>query len=118
MLSFICKSGFQVRFSIESKPFGISLGTSVSVIKTLLSFKTFNGHVAFGMSIKGLKINNNTIELSNTYPKGSKLPSIILDYCEDVEIENNDYKNFNFPIKIEKKENSTAIKLKKNKGVQ
>ena len=82
------------------------------------TIKTFNGHVAFGMSIKGLKINNNTIELSNTYPKGSKLPSIILDYCEDVEIENNDYKNFNFPIKIEKKENSTAIKLKKNKGVQ
>lgn len=82
------------------------------------TIKSFNGHVVFGMSIRGLKINNNIVELSKKYPIGSKLPSIVLDYCEDVEIKNNNYKNFNFPIKIEKKKNSTVVNFKSNKGVK
>ena len=82
------------------------------------TIKSFNGHLVHGLSVKGLTITDNIIELSKDYPTGSKLPAISLDYCEDVVIENNQFKNFNFPIKIGQKENSIKVKVKRNRGVK
>ena len=80
--------------------------------------KSFNGHLVDAFSVKGLKVTGNIIELSNDYPTGFTLPAIHLDFCEDVIIEKNQFKNFNFPIKIEVKENVNSIKIKRNKGVK
>ena len=41
------------------------------------------------MSDIGFEISGNVIELSDDYPTGSSLPSIKLDYCKKVHIENN-----------------------------
>ena len=80
--------------------------------------KSFNGHLVDAFSVKGLKVTGNIIELSTDYPMGSTLPAVHLDFCEDVIIEKNQFKNFNFPIKIEVKENVNSIKIKRNKGVK
>lgn len=81
------------------------------------TIRSFNGHLVHGLSIKGLTISKNTIELSKDYPTGSKLPAVSLDYCEDVVIEKNTFKKFDFPIKIDQKKNTTKVKIKKNKGL-
>lgn len=82
------------------------------------TFKSFNGLFVHAKSVKGLYLKNNTIELSKAYPTGSTLPAISLDYCEDVAIEKNKFKNFTWPLKIEQKENSTKVKIKRNKGIK
>ena len=97
---------------IGDKKFHHNINFSNNIIKS------FNGHVTQAFSVKGLKITNNTIEMVNHYPTGSSLPSISLDYCEDVVIEKNKYKNFNFPINFDYKKNSTSVKIKRNKGVK
>ena len=79
--------------------------------------KSFNGHLVHALSVKGLKVSGNKIEMSTDYPTGSILPSIELDYCEDVVIEKNEYIKFNFPIKALIKDNNNNVKNKKNKGL-
>ncbi|WP_252191147.1 right-handed parallel beta-helix repeat-containing protein [Polaribacter sp. Q13] len=97
---------------IGAKKFHRNIDFSNNIIKS------FNGHLVDAFSVKGLKITGNIIELSTDYPTVSTLPAIHLDYCEDVLIEKNEFKNFNFPIKIEVKENATSVKIKRNKGVK
>jgi len=80
--------------------------------------KSFNGLLVHALSIKGLYIEGNTIEISNTYPNGCNKPSINLNYCEDVSIKNNKYKGFTWPIKIEEQENTSSVIIKKNKGIK
>ncbi|MDO6737018.1 right-handed parallel beta-helix repeat-containing protein [Wenyingzhuangia sp. 2_MG-2023] len=82
------------------------------------TLKSYNGLLTYAKSVKGLYLEGNTIELSNKYPVGTELPSIVLDYCEDVVIEKNKFKNFNWPIKIDQKENSTDVIVKKNIGIK
>lgn len=82
------------------------------------TFKSFNGLLAHAKSVKGLYFRNNVIELSNTYPVGSKLPSISLNYCEDVVIEKNKFKNFTWPLTIHQEDNNSQIKIKRNKGIK
>lgn len=79
--------------------------------------KSYNGLLVHAFNVIGLKVEGNEVELSNKYPTGSKLPAISLDYCEDVSIQKNEFKNFIWPINIEKTENSTIIEVKKNKGL-
>ena len=69
------------------------------------------------MSVKGLTITGNTIELSTKYPTGSKLPSVDLDYCEDVIFKNNTYTGFTWPITLKKLDNCTNVEVKSNKGL-
>jgi hypothetical protein len=79
--------------------------------------KSFNGLLIHALSVKGLDLKGNTIELSNDYPTGSKLPSVDLNYCEDVNIKNNKFKNFTWSIKIEKNQKTTKVKVIGNKGM-
>lgn len=79
--------------------------------------RSFNGHVVFARSVKGLTISGNTIEFSADYPKGSEDPSIGLDYCEDVNISQNEFSGFDWPIRIERSECTSDVKVRKNKGV-
>lgn len=82
------------------------------------TIRSFNGHVVHGLSVNGLIIEGNQIEMSTDYPTGSKLPAISLDYCEDVLLKKNQFKNFDFSIKIDQKKNSTEVKLMQNKGIR
>ena len=68
--------------------------------------KSFNGHFVHALSVKGLTVTGNTIELSTAYPVGSTRPSIELDYCEDVTIENNAFTGFDGEMKIEQSDSS------------
>lgn len=78
---------------------------------------SFNGHLVYAKSVKGLKIEENTIELSKYYPTGSKKPAFEFDYCEDVFISKNSFKGFDWPIFIKKKDSDLNFKVKRNKGI-
>ncbi len=82
------------------------------------TIKSFNGLLVHALSVKGLNIEGNTVELSNKYPTGCNLPSISFTYCENVSIKKNKYRGFSWPIKIEEKENSTQVTVKGNKGIK
>jgi hypothetical protein len=79
--------------------------------------KSFNGHFAHARSVKGLALAGNIIERSTTYPVGSTRPSIELDYCEDVTIENNQFIGFDWPIRIESSNDTKNVNLKNNEGL-
>ncbi|NJB83543.1 alpha-1,3-galactosidase-related protein [Wenyingzhuangia aestuarii] len=90
---------------------------NISIVNN--TFKSFNGLFVHAKSVKGLYLKGNSITLSDDkYPIGSKLPSISLDYCEDVVIEKNKFKNFTWPLTIEQKKNSSKVKIKRNKGIK
>lgn len=80
--------------------------------------KSFNGHLVHAFNTEGLVLSGNTVEISKDYPAGSERASIELDYCEDVVIEGNKYIGFDWPMRIEKSENTSELKLKKNKGLE
>ena len=79
--------------------------------------KSFNGHVVHARSVQGLDIIGNTVELSNDYPIGSTHPSIALDYCEEVEIKDNQFIGFDWPIKVACSNKTTKVKQKHNQGI-
>lgn len=79
--------------------------------------KSFNGHLVFARSVNGLEVTGNEIQLSDDYPKGSKLPAIALDYCENVNIQENRFTGFNWPIKVESSTNTSALIQKNNTGL-
>ena len=54
--------------------------------------KTFDPHIIYALSVDGLKIRNNTIIQTHTYPQiFSELSHFDLQYCINVEIEGNTY---------------------------
>lgn len=79
--------------------------------------KSFNGHMIFARSVKGFEIKGNHVQQSDDYPNGSKLPAIALDYCEDVDIQQNQFTGFDWPMKVTRSSNTTAVTQKKNKGL-
>ncbi|WP_422080902.1 right-handed parallel beta-helix repeat-containing protein [Ulvibacterium sp.] len=79
--------------------------------------KSFNGHLVRAISVKGLDIKNNTIELSRTYPTGLQRTALAFEYCEAVTIEKNEFKGFDWPITIDKKDSAVNFTVKKNKGI-
>ncbi|MGY5353233.1 alpha-1,3-galactosidase-related protein [Wenyingzhuangia sp. IMCC45533] len=82
------------------------------------TIKSFNGHLVHALSVKNLKIEGNLIEGDkSTYPLGKQLSSISLDYCEDVTIQKNKYKGFDWKNTIHVKENCTNVNIKKNKDL-
>ena len=81
------------------------------------AIKSFNGHLVHAMSVKGLNVSDNIIEMRDDYPTGSILPAIDLEFCEDVVIEKNQFKKFNFSITSAIKDNNSKVKIKKNKGL-
>ena len=79
--------------------------------------KSFNGHLVYGKSVKGLNIEGNTIELSKDYPLGSEKRAFEFDYCEDVSISKNTFKGFDWPLIIKKNNSDQNFKVKRNKGI-
>jgi hypothetical protein len=79
--------------------------------------KSFNGHFVHAMSVQGQTITGNTIELGKDYPTGSTRPSIELEYCEDVTIEDNRFLGFDWPIRIEQSAATADVRLKNNQGL-
>lgn len=79
--------------------------------------KSFNGHLAHARSVKGLELIGNTIELDPLYPGGSDLPAIDLDFCTTVRIEENEFSGFTWPIRLERKGETTDVVERCNKGL-
>ncbi len=79
--------------------------------------RSFNGHFVHALSVQGLTVTGNTVELSRDYPTGSKRASIELDYCEDVAITNNRFVGFDWPLRVDKEDNCTRVTVKNNKGL-
>ncbi|WP_010136718.1 alpha-1,3-galactosidase-related protein [Ochrovirga pacifica] len=82
------------------------------------TFKSFNGLLIHAKSVKGLYVKNNTIELQTTYPTGSTLPAVSLNYCEDVVLEKNRFNGFDWDLKIHQNDNNNNVKIKRNKGIK
>ncbi|GAA3617332.1 right-handed parallel beta-helix repeat-containing protein [Flavivirga amylovorans] len=79
--------------------------------------KSFNGHLVYAKSVKGLVLKGNEIILDDTYPTGAQKTPLVFDYCENVSLEKNKFSGFSWPITIEKVDSDTNFKLKKNEGV-
>jgi hypothetical protein len=79
--------------------------------------RSFNGHFVHARSVQGLVLTGNTIELSTSYPTGSTRPSIELDYCEDVRIEDNRFLDFTWPIRIMSTGGTENVTAKNNEGL-
>jgi hypothetical protein len=79
--------------------------------------KSFSGHLAHARSVKGLVLEGNVIELDGRYPSGSELPAVDLDYCKNVRVKNNHFTGFDFPIRLESRENTTGLLVKDNEGL-
>ncbi len=81
------------------------------------TIKSFNGHLVHALSVEGLEVSGNEIEMSKDYPNGSPTAAIELKYCEDVAIKNNTFSNFNFPIGVDQADDCEDIRIKNNKGL-
>ncbi|MDZ8120243.1 right-handed parallel beta-helix repeat-containing protein [Pontiella agarivorans] len=79
--------------------------------------KNFNGHLVHAKSVKNLIVEENTVEVDNTYPSSSGLPAVALDFCKDVRVKNNSFAGFEFPIRIESKGGTTGLKVEHNTGL-
>ena len=75
--------------------------------------KTFDPLIIYALSVDGLKIINNTIIQTSTYPKiFSELSQFDLQYCVNVKIEGNTYKGKNEATISSVKNNNLDIELK------
>ncbi len=81
------------------------------------TIKSFNGNLVHALSVKKLRVEENTVVFDKKYPKVNKYSSIDINYCEDVSIQKNKYKGFDWKHKIETKQNTTNVVIKKNKGI-
>ncbi|MBN2595897.1 MAG: right-handed parallel beta-helix repeat-containing protein [Marinifilaceae bacterium] len=85
--------------------------------------KTFDPLIIYALSVDGLKIKNNTIIQTQTYPKiFSELSQFDLQYCNNVKIEGNTYKGENKATISEVKNTNIYIDQKQegfsNKTIQ
>ncbi|WP_226912985.1 right-handed parallel beta-helix repeat-containing protein [Flavicella marina] len=81
------------------------------------TIKSFNGHLLHALSVHGLLVKDNTIELNKKYPAGQQSDAIQLEYVENVKIEKNKFKGFSWPIIVAQKGENTNLSIKRNKGV-
>ncbi|SMP69006.1 Right handed beta helix region [Neorhodopirellula lusitana] len=79
--------------------------------------KSFNGLLAYAVSVKGLVLSGNVIELSEDYPTGSELPSIELDHCKQVTIQDNQFIGFDWPLRVKQSVDNTEVVIKNNQGL-
>jgi hypothetical protein len=77
------------------------------------TLKSFNGHMVYARSIKGLNITGNTMEFSTDYPPMAQFPSIKLQYCDAVTIENNKTKGFDRPAIIARSSDTTNVVIER-----
>ena len=80
------------------------------------TIKSFNGLLANARSVKGLNISGNTVEFGKDYPEVDEGPSIVLEYCADVVLEDNKVKGFDRPAIISQSTDSTEVVIGKNDG--
>lgn len=79
--------------------------------------KSFNGHLAHARSVKGLVLSGNIIELDEKYPEGTELPAVDLDFCSNVQVENNRVDGVDIPVRLEGEGKTTGLVLNNNSGL-
>jgi hypothetical protein len=77
--------------------------------------KSFNGLLVNARSVKGLNISGNKMEFNTDYPPADEGAAIMLEYCDDVTIENNTAAGFN-PLEIKTSTDTTNLKTGRNTG--
>ena len=79
--------------------------------------KSFNGHLVEARSVDGLTIAGNRIEFCSDYPKAKEGDSVMLEYCNNVTIENNVASGFEAPLEIAQCMDSTRVGIRSNNGM-
>ena len=80
------------------------------------TIKSFNGLLAFARSVQGLTIAGNTMTSSKDYPQASEGPDIVLEYCDEVTIENNHAIGFKCPLAVTRSSDTARVEMKQNRG--
>ena len=80
--------------------------------------KSFNGHMVFAASVKGLEIVGNSMAFSADYPKLAKYPAIRLQYCDAVTIKDNKASGFGRTLDIDQSADSTNVQIAGNEGLE
>ena len=80
--------------------------------------KSFNGHLVLARSVQGLKIVDNVIEKSTTYPELKEYPAIQLQYCDDVSIRGNEASGFNRTLELTRSNDTTNVTIDSNRGFE
>ena len=78
--------------------------------------KSFNGHMVFARSVKGLNIAGNTLEFSTDYPASSDFASVDLHYCDEVTVKDNRIKGFKHSPKITRSSGTTNVEIDPDDG--
>lgn len=79
---------------------------------------SFNGHLVYARSVKGLVVEGNTIGFSTDYPTMNSYPSIDLHDCDAPRVVGNSATGFKEPLKIQQSEGCTESKMDRNTGFQ
>jgi hypothetical protein len=82
------------------------------------TIKSFNGLLAKARSVAGLNISGNKINFSTDYPAADEGPAIVLEYCDDVTVEDNQATGFDHPLAINLSPDTTDIHIKENQGFE
>jgi len=82
------------------------------------TLKSFNGHMVFARSVKGLNISGNTMEFSTDYPPIADYPAINLLYCDTVTIKDNKAKGLDRPAIITRSSDTTNVEICQNDGFE
>lgn len=80
------------------------------------TIRSFNGLLARARSVQGLHITGNTMEYSTDYPAASEGPGIVLEYCDEVTIGENQAKGFSRPLVISRSADTTNVEMGRNDG--
>lgn len=82
------------------------------------TIRSLNGLPANARSVRGLNITGNTVELSTDYPAVSEGAAIVLEYCDEVTIENNEAKGFGRTLAITRSADTADIEIHGNDGFE
>ena len=82
------------------------------------TLKSFNGLIVQAKSVSGLTIADNKIAFSKDYPEISDIPSVDLEYCDNVVIKNNSASGFTGELQVEQSSDSTNVQIENNTGFQ
>ena len=82
------------------------------------TIRSLNGLPANARSVRGLNITGNTVELSTDYPAVSEGAAIVLEYCDEVTLENNEAKGFGRTLAITRSADTADIEIHGNDGFE
>ena len=79
--------------------------------------RSFNGNLVHARSVENLTIRDNRFEISEDFPREVPGKSVRLEYCRNVEIEDNTAVGFDRSLPVNPSAGSDQIKMNNNRGL-